>query len=207
MMMPLSNQPEKPFNNHQDFLIVGLGNPGKEFSQNRHNIGFMVLNHFIDQQGSRFSRLEYQAFVQKLKWSDATIILAKPQTYMNLSGQSVAPLMHYYKIQLSHLLVIYDDIDLPFGTLRLRANGSSGGHNGLQSIIERLGTQDFPRLRIGVGRPSGKKEAADYVLEDFNADEKGQLPLIIDHAIQTIEDFIRFGLVEAMNRHNGPLGE
>jgi len=200
----LITHPEN-LNEVHDFLIVGLGNPGKEYAHNRHNIGFIVLNQFANQNNQTFSRLEHQAFVLKIKAADANLILAKPQTYMNLSGQSVAPLFRYYKLPLSHLLVVYDDIDLPFGTIRLRPNGSSGGHKGIQSIIERLGTQEFPRLRIGIGRPPGRKEAADYVLEDFSPHEKEQLPFITDRAIQAILDFIQYGLVEAMNRHNAPL--
>lgn len=192
-------------NDGRNFLIVGLGNPGKEYAQNRHNIGFMVLNQLANQNNQTFSRLEHQAFVLKIKVADANLILAKPQTYMNLSGQSVAPLLRYYKIPLTHLLVVYDDIDLPFGTIRLRPNGSSGGHKGIQSIIERLGTQEFPRLRIGIGRPTGRKEAANYVLEDFSPNEKEQLPFIIDRAIQAILDLIQYGLIEAMNRYNAPL--
>lgn len=192
-------------NNQHIFLIVGLGNPGKEFSQNRHNIGFMVLNQFARQNDQTFNRLEHQAFVLKMKIADACVILAKPQTFMNLSGKSVAALLRYYKIPLPNLLVVYDDIDLSFGTLRLRPDGSSGGHKGMQSIIERLGTQEFPRLRIGIGRPTGRKEAASYVLEDFTPQEREHLPIIIDHAIQAILDTIQFGIDEAMNRHNAPL--
>jgi len=189
----------------RNFLIVGLGNPGKEFALNRHNIGFMVLNQFASQQSQTFNRLEHQAFILKVKIADANVILAKPQTYMNLSGKSVAALLRYYKIPLSNLLVVYDDIDLPFGTLRLRPNGSSGGHKGMQSIIERLGTQEFARLRIGIGRPTGKKEAANYVLEDFTPQEREHLPIIIDHAIHALLDTIQYGIDEAMNRHNAPL--
>ncbi|MGB9640118.1 MAG: aminoacyl-tRNA hydrolase [Anaerolineales bacterium] len=202
-MIQFENNPNQI--NQRNFLIVGLGNPGKEFAQNRHNIGFMVLNQFASQNGLTFNRLEHQAFILKIKFADSNVILAKPQTYMNLSGKSVAALLHFYKIPLSNLLVVYDDIDLPFGTLRLRPNGSSGGHKGMQSIIERLGTQEFARLRIGIGRPTGRKEAANYVLEDFTSQEREHLPIIIDHAIHAILDTIQYGIDDAMNRHNAPL--
>ncbi|RCK74149.1 MAG: Peptidyl-tRNA hydrolase [Anaerolineae bacterium] len=184
------------------FLIIGLGNPGKEYAQSRHNVGFMVLDRLAERYGVAFTRYEQKAFVVKVASEQGSLIFAKPQTYMNLSGQSVSALVRFYKVPLEQLLIVYDDIDLPFGTLRMRPGGSSGGHKGMQSIIDRLGTQDIPRLRIGVGRPRGSKAAANYVLDEFNGREKLDLPYILDRATQAVQDWIRFGLAEAMNRHN-----
>lgn len=184
------------------YLIVGLGNPGKEYAQSRHNVGFMVLDRLAERYGVAFTRYEQKAFVVKVAVEPSPLILAKPQTYMNLSGQSVGALVRFYKVPVEQVLIIYDDIDLPFGTLRMRPGGSSGGHKGMQSILDRLGRQDIPRLRVGVGRPSGSKAAANYVLNEFSAREKLDLPLILDRAAQAVQDWIHLGLAEAMNRHN-----
>lgn len=190
--------------NSSSFLVVGLGNPGKEYANSRHNIGFMVLNRLAETFDSKFSRLEHKAFVLKINTPAHQLILAKPQTYMNLSGQAVGALIRFYKIPIDQLVIVYDDIDLPFGVLRLRPGGGSAGHKGMQSIIDRLGTQAIPRLRVGVGRPKGIKAAADYVLNDFSQKEKEDLPFILSRASQAILDITSLGLVEAMNRHNAP---
>ncbi len=193
---------EQKFSSSEPFMIVGLGNPGKEYAQSRHNVGFMVLDRLAERYGVVFSRYEQKALVAKVQAEVGNLMLVKPQTYMNLSGQSVGALTRFYKVSVEQLLIVYDDIDLPFGMLRMRPDGSSGGHKGMQSIIDRLGRQDIPRLRIGVGRPSGSKAAAHYVLNQFNAQEKLELPLILDRASQAVQDFLLYGLSEAMNRHN-----
>ncbi|MFZ5810222.1 MAG: aminoacyl-tRNA hydrolase [Chloroflexota bacterium] len=190
--------------NLSNFLIVGLGNPGKEYANSRHNIGFMVLDRLAGSFDQKFTRLEHKAFVLKIKTPSRQLILAKPQTYMNLSGQSVSTLIRFYKVPLEKVLIVYDDIDLPFGVLRLRPAGGSAGHKGMQSIMDKLGSQEIPRLRIGVGRPKGSKAAADYVLNDFTADEKEWLPVVLSRAVQAIQDVTTLGLIEAMNRHNAP---
>ena len=184
------------------FLLVGLGNPGREYRETRHNAGFMVIDRFAEEAGIPLGRVQQKAIIGSGSLGEHKVLLAKPQTYMNLSGQSVSALVRFYKVPLEQLLIVYDDIDLPFGTLRMRPGGSSGGHKGMQSIIDRLGTQDIPRLRIGVGRPRGSKAAANYVLDEFNGREKLDLPYILDRATQAVQDWIRFGLAEAMNRHN-----
>lgn len=186
----------------EPYLIVGLGNPGKEYAQSRHNIGFMVLDRLAERYNVKFTRYEQRAFIVKIATEQRVLIFAKPQTFMNLSGQSVAALVRFYKVPLERLMIVYDDIDLPFGTLRMRPGGSSGGHKGMQSILTRLGREDIPRLRVGVGRPSSSRAAANYVLNEFNAREKVDLPLILDRAAQAVQDWINLGLVEAMNRHN-----
>jgi peptidyl-tRNA hydrolase, PTH1 family len=185
------------------FLFVGLGNPGREYRNNRHNIGFMLLDRLAGQLGTTFSRLESKALITKKEYSGRRILLAKPQTFMNLSGQAVGSLVRFYKIPLENLLVAYDDVDLPFGTIRLRPGGGSAGHRGMASIIERLGVQDFPRLRMGVGRPPGHMEAADYVLQDFSRFEVETLPMILDIGVDAMLTFVAEGLVIAMNKYNG----
>jgi peptidyl-tRNA hydrolase, PTH1 family len=188
--------------NQDYYLIVGLGNPGRDYRDNRHNVGFMLVDRLAARLGVAFSRLESRALATKSEHAERHVVLAKPQTFMNLSGQAVGALMRYYKIPLENLLVAYDEVDLPFGTLRLRPSGGSGGHKGMSSVIERLGTQDIPRLRIGVNRPPGRKEAADYVLQDFTNSESNALPAILDQAVGAALVFIEQGINAAMNKYN-----
>jgi PTH1 family peptidyl-tRNA hydrolase len=183
-------------------MVIGLGNPGRQYKKNRHNIGFMLVDQLADKLGVTFNKIEFKALISKTVYLERTIILAKPQTFMNLSGQPVGSLMHFYKIPLENLLVVYDDIDLPFGYLRLRADGGTGGHKGMQSIIERLGSQAFPRLRIGIDRPPGIKQAASYVLREFTKTEMIELPLIIAQGIDAVLCSITQGIEEAMQFYN-----
>ena len=189
--------------NNLPYLIVGLGNPGAEYRYNRHNIGFMLVDRVAEQLGVKFSRLESKALLTKGEHRGRRVVLAKPQTFMNLSGQSVGGLVRFYKVPLSNLLVAYDDVDLPLGTLRLRPDGGSAGQKGMSSIIDRLGTQDLPRLRLGIGRPPGRMEAADYVLQDFSSGEKELLRLMLDRAAEAALVFVAEGLETAMNQFNG----
>lgn len=187
------------------YLIVGLGNPGREYRNTRHNAGFMVIDRIGSELGIGISRMQARAMVGTGADGDRRVILVKPVTYMNLSGQAVASLVHFYKVPLDHLLVIHDDIDLPLGTLRLRPSGSSAGQKGLASTIDRLGTENFARMRVGVGRPPGQKMAADYVLQPFGKDEKETLTFVLDRAVEAALTFMRSGLDTAMNRYNGAL--
>jgi len=187
------------------FLIVGLGNPGREYRLTRHNIGFMCLDHLANRLGTAFARVESRALVAKTAYQSNRLVLAKPQTYMNLSGQAVSALARFYKVPLEHLLIAYDDVDLPLGTLRLRPGGGSAGQKGMQSIIERLGSQDFPRLRLGIGRPPGRMDAASYVLQDFESGEADLLDATLERAGDAILTIVTDDLVTAMNRFNGNL--
>ncbi len=187
-------------------LIVGLGNPGREYRNNRHNIGFMLLDRLVDRHGlPGFTRRQGRALVTSGLLAGCPVVLAKPQTYMNLSGQAVGGLVRFYNLPLERLLVCFDDIDLHPAVLRLRPEGGSAGHNGMRSIIDNLGTDAFPRLRLGVGRPPGVKAAASYVLNNLRPDEIELFDLALDRAADAVECFVQEGLVTAMNRFNGPV--
>src|SRR3990172_8335734 len=185
-------------------LIVGLGNPGREYRRNRHNAGFVLLDRLVVRNNwPLFTRRQGKALVTGGNLNSVAVILAKPQTYMNASGEAVSALVRFYDLPLDRLLVCVDDIDLPLGTLRLRPEGGSAGQGGMTSIIEHLGTEVFPRLRIGIGRPPGSKAAAGYVLRDFKGEELELANLAVDKAAEAVECVVREGLVLAMNRFNG----
>ncbi len=182
------------------WLVVGLGNPGREYEGTRHNAGFMVVDALARALGTEFRRMRHKALLAEARVGRDRVVLAKPQTYMNLSGQAVGPLVRFYKLPLERMLVVYDDLDLPFGALRLRPRGGHGGHKGMRSIIEALGgRQDFPRLRVGIGRPPGRMRAADYVLQRFRPEEREAWPWIEARAVEGIQRWMREGIEAAMN--------
>lgn len=185
------------------YLIVGLGNPGREYRDSRHNAGFMLIDMIAIRLNARGLKMQSKAIVTTAAYEDRKLILAKPQTYMNLSGQSVQGLIHFYKLPLTNVLIAHDDLDLPFGTIRLRPGGGPGGQKGMASTIEQLGTNGFPRLRIGIGRPPGKMDPSAYVLQDFNREEMKSLSEIIDRAADAALEFVVNGLDKAMNKYNG----
>ncbi len=185
------------------YLIVGLGNPGREYRENRHNVGFMAVDRMAKSLDITLGRMQSKALVGTANFAGNRLVLVKPQTYMNLSGQAVSGLLHFYKAPVKNLLVLHDDIDLPFGWLRIRPDGGSGGQRGVASIIEQLGSQQFARMRIGIGRPPGQKRAADYVLQDFHPDEQEILDGILESAVKAVQVFIKDGLTPAMNLFNG----
>jgi PTH1 family peptidyl-tRNA hydrolase len=180
------------------FLIVGLGNPGREYKENRHNVGFMLVDRLSVRLNARLSRVQAKALVGSVTYEGDKLILAKPQTYMNLSGQSIQGLARFYKLPLENMLVAHDDLDLPFGTLRIRPGGGPGGQKGVASAIERLGSKDFPRLRIGIGRPPGRMDPAAYVLQDFAKGDLTLLSEILDHAADAVLTFVTEGLDTAI---------
>lgn len=184
------------------YLIAGLGNPGMEYRNSRHNIGFMMVTHLATEIGIAFTRVQSKALFTSTNYQGRKVMLAKPQTYMNLSGQAVGSLVKFYKIPLDNLLIVYDDVDLPFGRIRIRPSGGSGGQKGMQSIINQLGTQEIPRMRVGIGRPPGSKNAASYVLKDFSGEDADFLPAILDRGVQAILTYISEDLISAMNRFN-----
>ncbi|MFQ6057833.1 MAG: aminoacyl-tRNA hydrolase [Anaerolineae bacterium] len=186
-------------------LIVGLGNPGPEYAANRHNVGFQCLDRLARAHGLAFTKLEFKARLALGAIRGQRVLLAKPLTYMNLSGQAVRPLVRRYGIPLSDLLVIYDDMDLPLGTIRLRPGGGAGGHKGMRSIIEALEGQDFPRLRVGIGRPPAGQDPVDYVLSDFTSEERTVMEGVYERVVAAVECFLTEGIMAAMNSYNlGP---
>jgi len=187
------------------FLLIGLGNPGREYKDNRHNVGFMLIDRLAVRLNAHGMRVQSKAIVTDVIYEGRKLILAKPQTYMNLSGHSVQGLANFYKLPLEHLLVAHDDLDVPFGAIRLRPGGGPGGQKGVASAIERLGTKGFARLRIGIGRPPGRMDPAAYVLQDFSRGEIQTLSEILDRAAEAALAFVRDGLDAAMNKFNGSL--
>ncbi|NQU29639.1 MAG: aminoacyl-tRNA hydrolase [Anaerolineae bacterium] len=185
------------------YLIVGLGNPGRDYRENRHNIGFMLIDRLAIRLDAKMTRLQSKALVGIARHQDTKLILAKPQTFMNLSGQAVQGLARFYKLPFSNLLIAHDDLDLPFGTIRLRPDGGAGGQKGIKSTIEQLGTPDFPRLRLGIGRPPGRMDPAAYVLQNFSIGDEMLLSETLDRAADAAFKFIDEGIDEAMNEFNG----
>jgi len=184
------------------FLIAGLGNPGKDYHDTRHNIGFMTVNRIAECLEVSFTRTQSKALITDGRYQGNRIYLAKPQTFMNASGQAIGALIKFYKIPLKNLLVAYDDVDLPFETIRMKPSGGSAGHRGMKNIIQLLGTQDFPRLRLGVGRAYGSKQAADYVLKPFSKEESEFLSVYIDRAAKAALSFVTEGIQQTMTEFN-----
>ncbi len=184
------------------FLIVGLGNPGREYRNNRHNIGFMVLDQLAGKLDTSFSKMKMNALMTAVRYKGYRIILLKPQTYMNLSGKAVSSFVRFYKLPLENLLAVYDDVDLPFQTLRMRPDGGDAGQKGVRSIIQELGTKDFPRLRVGINRPPGRMSVSSYVLLNFSDQEVEPLPFLLDQAADAILSFVDLGLNQAMTTYN-----
>lgn len=182
-------------------VIVGLGNPGKEYKDTRHNIGFMVLEelaarHPVEKQDSKFD-----AVIGHVRIGQEKVLLVKPLTYMNLSGRSVQPIIHWYKLDLEDLMVVHDDMDLSVGTLRIRQQGGSGGHRGLNSIIEQLGTKEFARMRVGIGRPD-RADAVDWVLGHFSGQEKDEMNQVVKTTADALVKWVESGINAAMNAYN-----
>jgi len=189
----------------ETYLIIGLGNPGREYKQNRHNIGFLAIDRLSKVWDIPLGHLRNKALIGLGQQANKTVILAKPQTFMNDSGFSVASLVRFHKLALERVLVVYDDLDLPLGMLRLREGGGSAGHKGMASIIQQLGSNEFPRLRLGIGRPTGHMDVMDYVLQDFNPQEQEILNLMLNHIEEAAQVFLSEGINAAMTHFNGPV--
>jgi len=189
-------------------LIVGLGNPGKAYAHNRHNAGFRCLNYFARLHSIRFDHRQCRAKISIGKVRGGKLLLAKPGTFVNLSGKSVACLVRKHNIPLSDLMVIYDDLDLPLGKIRLRQNGSSGGHKGMNSIISALGSEEFPRIRVGIGRPQAEEQSisedaiVNYVLSDFSPQEEAIIKSVIARVSEAVDCFLSQGIEAAMSKFN-----
>ena len=181
------------------WLVAGLGNPGPGYAHNRHNVGQMVVDELASRLGGKFKThsSRSQILEGRLGIGGPKLILAKPMTYMNLSGGPVGNLAKFFSIDASHVIAVHDEIDIPFDTIKLKLGGGEGGHNGLRDISKALGTKDYLRVRVGVGRPPGRMETADYVLKDFSKDEKKDLPFLVDNSADAVEYLVRLGLEAA----------
>ena len=193
-----------PDGGEERYLIVGLGNPGRAYAFNRHNVGFMAVDKLALGAGIDLRRVQSKAIVGNGRLANRPVILAKPQTFMNLSGEAVGALANYYRVSPAAILVVYDELDIPFGVIRLREKGGAGGHNGMRSLIQHLGN-DFPRLRRCIGRPPGRRDPAAFVLQDFGRDELPLVSEMLTMAGEAIELFVRDGIQLAMSRYNGPV--
>lgn len=192
------------FNKDENWLIVGLGNPGKEYAHTRHNAGFRALDILAGKLGCKVDKLKFQGLYGQCTYQGKKLFLLKPQTYMNLSGRSVLQLSAYFHIPPQRIVVIFDDISLEPGRLRIRGDGSAGGHNGIKSIIAEVGSQDFPRVKVGVGaKPHAEQDLADWVLSTFSAQEEKALTSSLERAADAALTVVTKGVYEAANRFNG----
>ncbi|RAX15792.1 aminoacyl-tRNA hydrolase [Pseudarthrobacter sp. AG30] len=184
------------------WLIVGLGNPGAQYQGNRHNIGQMVLDELASRLGAGFKAHKARAQVVegRLGIGGPRVVLAKPMTYMNVSGGPVSALANFYGIAADHVVAVHDEIDIPFNTVKLKLGGGEGGHNGLRDISKALDTKDYLRVRVGVGRPPGRMDTADYVLRDFGTAERKELPFLLDDAADAVESLLREGLTATQQK-------
>ncbi|MBD8043099.1 aminoacyl-tRNA hydrolase [Arthrobacter sp. Sa2BUA2] len=191
--------------NSNTWLVAGLGNPGPGYSRNRHNVGQMVLDEAAARMGGRFKTHKARAQVAegRISLGGPRVVLAKPMTYMNLSGGPVSALARFYGIDPAQVIAVHDEIDIPFNTVKLKLGGGEGGHNGLRDISKALGTKDYLRVRVGVGRPPGRMETADYVLKDFGSAESKELPFLISDAADALEVLITEGLTAAQQKFHG----
>jgi peptidyl-tRNA hydrolase, PTH1 family len=181
------------------WLIVGLGNPGPEHAGNRHNLGFLAADELAERVGARFKRDRSRAHVATARLAGVPVILAKPMTFMNVSGRPVAALRGFYKVPGDRIVVIHDELDVPFDTIRLKLGGGDSGHNGLRSVTAALGTRDYYRIRIGIGRPPGRLDPADFVLRNFSAAEREALPVLLSRSADAAEVLLQRGLAAAQN--------
>ena len=187
-----------------DWLVVGLGNPGGEYQNTRHNAGFMAVDRIADALGVRITKIKYKALCATATYRGQKLLLLKPETFMNASGLAVEAAAHFYKIPPERVLVLFDDISLPVGKIRIRKSGSAGGHNGIKSIIAELGSQDFPRVKIGVGaKPTPEYDLANWVLSSFSAKEEKDLSIALENAADAALAIMEQGVPEAANRYNG----
>ena len=183
----------------EPWLVVGLGNPGPSYAGNRHNAGFLVADLLAERAGGRFKRSKSRAEVVEGRLAGVRAVLAKPLTYMNLSGGPTASLCSFYKVPVERVVVVHDELDIPYGAVRLKRGGGDNGHNGLRSITSALGSREYLRVRFGIGRPPGRQDPADYVLKDFSATERKELDLHVDRAADAVEALLTGPLEAAQN--------
>ncbi len=185
------------------YVIVGLGNPGKQYNKTRHNVGFDVIDMLAKEYGISVTKIKHKALIGEGRIGTEKVLLVKPQTYMNLCGETLIDIYNYYKVDLENIVVIYDDIDLDVGKLRIRKKGSAGTHNGMRSIVKCLGSTEFPRVRVGVSKPMPGQNLADFVLSRFRKEEADDLAMGLEKACNAVDCIIRENLDLAMNKYNG----
>ncbi|MEU4713487.1 aminoacyl-tRNA hydrolase [Micromonospora purpureochromogenes] len=188
------------------WLVVGLGNPGREYAGNRHNVGFMVADLLAGRVGAKFGRHKRavaEVAEGRLGFGGPKLVLVKPLTYMNLSGGPVAALAQFHKIPAERVIAVHDELDIPYGQLRIKIGGGEGGHNGLRSMSKSLGTKEYVRVRFGIGRPPGRQDPADYVLSDFGATERKELEFLVDRAADVVESVVTKGVEPTQNAYHG----
>ncbi|MFJ6653024.1 aminoacyl-tRNA hydrolase [Microbacterium sp. NPDC091313] len=188
------------------WLVVGLGNPGPRYEATRHNVGQMVVDELAARRGERFASHKANARVAEtwLRPGGAKLVLAKPQSFMNVSGGPVSALAKYFGVEAGRVIVVHDELDIPFDTLKIKTGGGHGGHNGVRDVAKALGTPDFPRVRVGIGRPPGRQDPADWVLDPFGATERTTLPILIGDAADAVELLVDEGLLAAQQRFHAP---
>jgi PTH1 family peptidyl-tRNA hydrolase len=184
------------------YLVVGLGNPGPRYAATRHNAGFFVVDLLAERIGGRFKAHKGRADVVEGRLAGTPVVLAKPKSFMNESGGPIVAISRFYKVPLERIAIVHDELDLPFGALRLKRGGGDGGHNGLRSASAALGSNEYARIRFGIGRPPGRQDPADYVLREFAASERKELAFLVDRAADAVELLIAQGLEPAQNQYN-----
>lgn len=185
------------------YIIVGLGNPGKQYENTRHNVGFNVIDILAEEYDISVTKMKHKALIGEGRVGTEKVVLVKPVTYMNLSGESLAEIYNFYKVDTNNIVVIYDDIDLDVGKIRIRKKGSGGTHNGMRSIVKCLGTTDFPRVRVGVSKPEPGRDLANFVLSKFAPDEVADLKEGLEKSVLAVDSIIRENIDLAMNKYNG----
>jgi len=188
------------------WLVVGLGNPGKEYAGNRHNVGFLVADLLASRVGAKFGRakrVQGEVAEGRLGFGGPKLVLLKPLTYMNLSGAPVVSMAQFFKVPISNVIAVHDELDVPFGQVRAKRGGGEGGHNGLRSMSKSLSTKDYARVRFGIGRPPGRQDPADYVLSDFSGAERKELEFLVDRAADVVEAIVLEGVEWAQNKYHG----
>ena len=183
-------------------LIIGLGNPGEEYGQTRHNIGFIILNKFSEETGILAQISKFNSILVKSEYAGKALLCVKPYTFMNNSGSAVLKVIKHFEGKIESTIIIHDDLDIEFGEIKFKSGGGTGGHNGLESIVKKLGRSDFDRLRFGIGRPHGRKDPADFVLSKFKRSEIRELDSIISISVEALEDYVENGINYAMNKYN-----
>ena len=190
----------------ETWLVVGLGNPGPRYELTRHNVGQLVVDELADRRGEAFRAHKANARVAEtwLRPGAAKLVLAKPNSFMNVSGGPVAGLARFYGVPADRVVVVHDELDIPFDTIKLKVGGGHGGHNGVRDVAKALGTPDFPRVRVGIGRPAGRQDPADWVLDPFGATERKTLPILLADAADAVEQLVGEGLLAAQQKHHAP---